>query len=322
VANQPEGVVTNRFPVHYASLQGVAQAPGTLLANNSSGLVSNNSSGVVSNAGAAVVANHGGMFTLADAETWQAVPAAQVVALDARRQPIPGVKATVTDGSGHFTLENVPSNVVVTVQVTAGSVTLTGLAKADGTRAQVNPATTVATEHIRQRFEGNEAALSHVPMEQFRQLTIAVQNVLQTEGVKVPLATPEDAGDGFDALAKDHPELREQEHAVAKSASQELAKAVKDGSEATPKPEPQPSVAPTSAATPPLASQAPTSAGTPTPKPSATPSPGATNNQGEPTPKPSTAPRRRRPPTRARPWRATRRCRSCSPAHTAARAAT
>ncbi|MDB5097816.1 MAG: Pentapeptide repeat protein [Cyanobacteria bacterium RYN_339] len=326
-ADQQIGVVSARLPVRLASLQGTALAPATLLANNSSGLVSNNSGGVISNAGAAVVSNHGGTFRLADAESWTAVPSAQVVALDARRKPIPGVKAVTTDGSGRFTLENVPSNVVVTVQITTATVTLSGLCKADGTKTEVNPATTVATEHIRAHFEGNEAALAHVPLEQFRQFTISVQAVLQQDGVTIPLATVEDAGKGFDKIVQDHPELAKQEQAVAKGATEELEQARKSGDEPTPAPTSQPAATPTAApnhpdddphpspsATPPTDGQAtPTPKPKPTPKPTPTPrSSGDPNTPpvGTPTPAPSATPAMRGEAARTR-LLATKACPDC-----------
>lgn len=265
--------VANRLSVRTAALAGVAQAPASVVSNAGGQVVSNGGGTLVSNNSGGVVSNGGASFHLAAVEPWKAVPGAPVTVLDVEEQAIAGVKPVTTDASGRFSVADVPTGSVVTVQVKVGDVMLTSLAQADGSKVQVDPASTLATAELRVLYKDNPGALARASLTGFTALAAAVQEVLAKEEVELKLDSPAALELTFQAVVARRPELAAQVKALAPAASS--AK----GGEGLPE---------NVATLAPLATPTPTPGVSPTPGTpgSPTPQPEATGTAASPTPTP------------------------------------
>ncbi|MDB5097817.1 MAG: putative low-complexity protein [Cyanobacteria bacterium RYN_339] len=270
------GTIANHLSVRTAVLAGLAQAPASLIANNSGGVVANNGGTLVANNSSGVVSNHGGTFRLQAAEAWKPVPGAPVNVLDANEQPIAGLKGVTTDASGHFSATNVPAGAVVTVQIKVGSVTLTTLAVADGTKCQVDPASTVATARMREQFKDNPGAMAHASLAGFTALVASVQTALQTDDVEVKLDSPAAISQVFAAVVAKHPEIAAQEKALSPAGQ----KGNGPVNAPTDTPRPAATATPTPVPSPKPGGPTPTPAGTATPAPTPSPLQNATPTGG------------------------------------------
>jgi hypothetical protein len=181
-----------------ATFKGVAMAPAGLISQSGSTLVGNNAAGLISDKAAG--------YALLAVDALQPVAGAEVEVQDAAGNPVKGIDKVKTDGKGEFTLKNVPSGVNWVVEVKTTGFHLTTIVRPSQAAAkpvEVSPATTVVTEHLRQSFGQNKAALRQVQPDNFDKLTSEVKGQIDKDGLAVDLKPNGKAADVL-ALVADH----------------------------------------------------------------------------------------------------------------------
>lgn len=207
----------------YTTLSGVAQATSTLLANNSGALVANNSS--------TLIQNNGSNFRVQATDDAVPVANAKVVLTDSFGQPVPGVQPVSTDAQGHFTLTHVPAGFSRVVEVQAPGFHLATLVSTSlaAKAVEVSPATTLATEHLRQSFGSEKGALARVSSDRFNALLDTVKSALAGDDKDLDLSSPDAAAKGFDKLAAKHAEVAKGGESAVKATQDDILAAVEKG---------------------------------------------------------------------------------------------
>lgn len=216
-----EGIVSTGSR-QVATFKGVAIAPSSLLSQNGSSLVGNNSSGLISDKAAG--------YALLATDELAPVADAEVEVQDAGGNPVPGVPKVKTDAKGEFTVKNVPADVNWVVEVKTTGFHLTTIVRptqASAKAVEVSPATTAVTEHLRQSFGQNKAALRQVQPDNFDKLATEVKGQIEKDGLKVDLKPDGKAADVLNLVASHDGGIGQEVKAIVQAAkdAHEAAKA-------------------------------------------------------------------------------------------------
>ncbi|MEB3198334.1 MAG: SMP-30/gluconolactonase/LRE family protein [Candidatus Sericytochromatia bacterium] len=227
-------------------LTGVARSPASLLSTNGGGIISSNTAGILANNAGGLVSNNAGgilssntagylllqqlppVFRLL-AEEMRPIAKRKAHLLDASRRRVRGVNPVETDAQGRFTFTDVPPGNNWIVEVQLDSFALSALGRVDSPNLEVNPITTIVTEHLRHQLRDQPAALRILSVADYTKLTGEVAQEVAKGDVRIDLSNTIKAAQTFEQMAAKVPALAKTSSALVSATRTEFKTAQSAG---------------------------------------------------------------------------------------------